>query len=1734
MLRLPANHTAAAVNPENGDVAFVSLRSGQLWLLKSAWFDGDAAAQIGPVTSVENPSWVAFKRYQSRTFVVVGCFAAGPVRVFAADTLQDLRFAHNQRADAVWLSVSRNFADPLIYVSSRTNGQPAVGVVNLAAKQLEWHPLLTFGRSPAKVAGAVVSSSGRTLYQFGDDGQRLTAWRVHPPDSPDKPPRLERLSDQPDNAATRTQPPIALPYDLGLVDGDAVLSPEAGPARTVLPVPVSCVQDEQPRAFGLSDQQLSLLSLDSPRVLARRPLAGELFDYQPHEREVVTRSAGSDHRFVIGPVVLADPGRERVLVFGNRDVQVLPYSGLPRTDQVWLGLEVDVPRVIAAGKPWTTRVRKSDSQATVQLQSAPDGMTLRDDELAWMPSREQIGLATFTLQLERAGQSVRHDLRIEVKGPALACPFPATQVAVDPEGKRLIAWTNQGAVAKLALLDPATDRVLAERTISGDVVCLRITPSAVCLISTNGTDQALLALDPQTLQTKAQATVKVTEYRQKLGSGLLQLRGRDRIVLDKCYSLPDLSEVTPPKSPAGGRPHESTARLSGGPWIEGRVDGGWCQEGVIWDEALSQPRAMLSAADFLPIGPVVSFWDNAWLRRPASRSGSFSAKEMSAARTTENAHSVAATELPIILELALGGAGQPGMAGVELVARGRLDRQELRRWPIDVLQVEPQRSCSYCLVTDGLAAGVILAGRVYSVDLSELPAGTYPRPLALAPVQSTLLAAAEGPTRLTYHASGGQPPYTLKASLPGAGDLNLVRPLAGGNLDLEVDAPGYLTEQSLPLARALVDQSPATEGAEAIMDRYRQARTPAFRRLTGRDPAGVPVAMPLEVRVLDSGSQSARFTHYLLVEVPPDTLIPPLDAEIASRWKGTTVAAAARQRWDLHRGRTVGDTARRAQPEPAAEIRLPLRPVSMALSEDGRYAAVWDNRPNTVTPAGPAGALLCLVDVEAKRIAGQRELQQPILAATVGTRAVLVLHGETIEILRRADLTPVKSLALSRPAADIVIVGDRWLFVRQPLSWNALQLPELTESPLLRMLLADQRGEELLPPVVATPGGWRVGPAVLDASLRRVQFFRSLGPLGHTGLISPASDWEGAPAGPGRRQFALQKRTLAPVTCAGGVRVSATVRRERADQDAVTSVQVEATTADGRRTRFPPSPIPEDLSQVPLLGAGRTVAFLAGDRLFVVDLGELGSEPPRQAAALSVHPEPGVLVLATEQKTTVRYTITGGQEPYVLQPAAAQEELRGELNDLVVTGTQPQTLVIDGAKLASATTEDRFGVPLAAKICGRTEARGLRSAGEIVAAYIAQANRSLAPHVGRTFRDVPVAVTVGVTVTDAAASSVSLSHDLILEVPRAKIEDLVGRELARRSPEATRTDAWADSDANRVPAIELPLLRPEDATPGFISDLMRRTYPPVALPQEPLAGLAAKICLRSLDADFKFRTSDHPQNDPRPERTWKTQTGRTLTGRLTAIVGGHLQIGGSAAPGDISISQLDAASLQWAWQDVARFQRTDSEYEKRKLRLLGRALRAYYLDYGCFPPQALVDARGRPLLSWRVLLLPYLGQADLLRLFRLDEPWDGAHNRQLIPYMPLVYTTAEEPLDPGHSNVVALVGPQTAFPPHALRRLSDFTDPPAETLVIADVVEQGAVVWTQPADLDLSSGGRAFQRLYKRAVGRTGEPATTKCTGIFADGTAAYFASQRDFDVVLRAAGVDDGQGGADLGRSAE
>ena len=72
---------------------------------------------------------------------------------------------------------------------------------------------------------------------------------------------------------------------------------------------------------------------------------------------------------------------------------------------------------------------------------------------------------------------------------------------------------------------------------------------------------------------------------------------------------------------------------------------------------------------------------------------------------------------------------------------------------------------------------------------------------------------------------------------------------------------------------------------------------------------------------------------------------------------------------------------------------------------------------------------------------------------------------------------------------------------------------------------------------------------------------------------------------------------------------------------------------------------------------------------------------------------------------------------------------------------------------------------------------------------------------------------------------------------------------------------------------------------------------------------------------------------------------------------------------------------------------------------IASAFVAYYREHGTLPPAFTVDEKGKPLHSWRVLILPYLGDEEraLYDQIRLDEPWDSEHNAAFHAQTPDVF-----------------------------------------------------------------------------------------------------------------------------------
>lgn len=221
--------------------------------------------------------------------------------------------------------------------------------------------------------------------------------------------------------------------------------------------------------------------------------------------------------------------------------------------------------------------------------------------------------------------------------------------------------------------------------------------------------------------------------------------------------------------------------------------------------------------------------------------------------------------------------------------------------------------------------------------------------------------------------------------------------------------------------------------------------------------------------------------------------------------------------------------------------------------------------------------------------------------------------------------------------------------------------------------------------------------------------------------------------------------------------------------------------------------------------------------------------------------------------------------------------------------------------------------------------------------------------------------------------------------------------------------------------------------------------------------------LQTLGPMFPLDTSNLPPAEvilghlqPALFAVGRSTDGVVLLSRRT-LPGGNL---GAAVPvfAGISIPAIGAA------RHAAR--RTQGS---NNLKQIGLAMHNYHDTYRAFPAGYNADKDGKPLLSWRVHVLPFIDEAQLYDEFHLDEPWDSPHNKTLIERMPQVYRSPASSGKPGMTNYLGVGGADGIFvkpqPGDKLgTSMAQVTDGTSNTIMAVEVPDESAVIWSKPGD----------------------------------------------------------------------
>jgi prepilin-type processing-associated H-X9-DG protein len=192
------------------------------------------------------------------------------------------------------------------------------------------------------------------------------------------------------------------------------------------------------------------------------------------------------------------------------------------------------------------------------------------------------------------------------------------------------------------------------------------------------------------------------------------------------------------------------------------------------------------------------------------------------------------------------------------------------------------------------------------------------------------------------------------------------------------------------------------------------------------------------------------------------------------------------------------------------------------------------------------------------------------------------------------------------------------------------------------------------------------------------------------------------------------------------------------------------------------------------------------------------------------------------------------------------------------------------------------------------------------------------------------------------------------------------------------------------------------------------------------------------------------------------------------------------------------------------------------VRNVGLAFSSYALsNKGLMPPACVADKTGRPIHSWRTMVLWELGQFRQSRQYRTDEPWNGPHNSSFLPDSMSLFHCGVDPSPFSDTSYMVVVGPRTAFPgvkPRALEEIAKHDG--LSNTILAVEVAQSNTPWTEPRDVQFDDALRGINVLGVLTL-------SSRHKGVamvtFADGHALPISDKTDPAVLKQLLQIDDG-----------
>lgn len=716
---------------------------------------------------------------------------------------------------------------------------------------------------------------------------------------------------------------------------------------------------------------------------------------------------------------------------------------------------------------------------------------------------------------------------------------------------------------------------------------------------------------------------------------------------------------------------------------------------------------------------------------------------------------------------------------------------------------------------------------------------------------------------------------------------------------------------------------------------------------------------------------------------------------------------------------------------------VPFSVTGMTAHRDGDRLLLWSD--GTMNPASGRreNMRLGIWDTQSSALVANVELDRPVLAADFAGDEVVVLCRESIHptgrpmgwTVIRFDANRLAELDRRKrrhAATDLACYQDRLLVLSDPAF--VLEATDVTTGKPSRWHPWLDHVHVAKDPVVSrTPDGWLIGTVLTDESMAFPLHecgVSSCSPL--ITLMHRSNHHNQLQTRPGtvhwkptRRRDSMTNPWEPIAIDASGCKANfqsdsatATIRLKGYWDDSTTPfVDVPIALSPPHSTAVPSSPDADPWLSTPWPHVvGDTIWTLVNGRCIRLPRSLLDHEPGDKPLRI----QPAIYPAVVNPKEPLKFdvVVSGGTPPY-------QTKLELEINDypgdpsVLQRGGENQPLLINGRGLVEMlSTTNRVMARSVLDIMRRRIVTDPDACLQYAQSqWMTMMQRPLLDFDPSLPPDrFPIGVIVRATVSDAAGQQSEATLPVIVPADEKIMKEIMTFVIGQSNP--LRGSGRFDFDRHSASA------------------LRRLLFP--ALPEE--RGEAFGIAERDPSPPTPLHASNHL-------RQWAKQ--------LRPTQQAHRVDSGSYA----SLRYHELGN-----RVTFRSRTSDSDLES-----IRSALLAYVATFGHYPPPVILSDDGRPLLSWRVALLPMLGHVDLFLDFNLDEPYDSEHNLKVSQRMPEFFRDrikanhsplpqAKHPAMAKYSvplsDVNCVIGSSGSFPPDRLIFADDPGDPAWDTVLL--------------------------------------------------------------------------------------